>query len=165
MTIRALIFDFGKVIGFFDHWVITRRLAEHSPLPADVIHATLFGSPLEHEYDSGRITTAEFLRRARAACQLGCPDEVVTWAWNEIFSPNKERSALLPRLSRRYRLLLGSNTNELHTAHFSRQCAEAFRHFDHLVYSHAVGARKPDAPFFEHCVRLAGCAPAECVFI
>jgi HAD superfamily hydrolase (TIGR01509 family) len=34
-----------------------------------------------------------------------------------------------------------------------------------LVLSYEVGVRKPKADFFEHCIRLAGCAPSESVFI
>jgi putative hydrolase of the HAD superfamily len=86
-------------------------------------------------------------------------------AWADIFWPNHDVIALLPLLKPRYRLLLGSNTNELHTQQFCRQFAEAFQHFDHLVFSFEIGVRKPQAGFFEHCRRLAGCAPEECVFI
>ena len=56
-------------------------------------------------------------------------------------------------------------TNELHSRHFRRQFAEALRWFDHLVLSHEIGARKPDAAFFRHCEGLAGCRPEECLFI
>src|SRR5439155_9754485 len=79
--------------------------------------------------------------------------------------PNHEVIALLPRLKPHYRLLLGSNTNALHSQQFCRQFADALRYFDALVFSHEVGACKPIGAFFEHCRRLAGCAAAECVFI
>lgn len=165
MAIRTIIFDFGKVIGFFDHGLITNRLAKHSPLSAEVIYTTLFGSPLEHEYDSGRITTDEFLARARSLCQLHCSDDEIIHAWCDIFTPNAALIALFPQLKTRYRLLLGSNTNELHTQHFCRQFEDAFGHLDHLVFSHDIRARKPEAAFFEHCIRQAECAAGECVFV
>ena len=165
MGIRTIIFDFGRVIGFFDHRLISNRLVKHSPLSAEVIHATLFGSPLEHDYDSGRITTEEFLARTRELCRLRCSDEEIAHAWCDIFTPNEAVIALLPRLKTRYRLLLGSNTNELHTRHFCRQFEDAFVYLDHLVLSHDIRARKPEAAFFEHCVRQAECTAEECVFI
>jgi putative hydrolase of the HAD superfamily len=46
-----------------------------------------------------------------------------------------------------------------------RQFEETMRHFDALVLSHEVGARKPRPEFFHACQRLAGCGPAECLFI
>src|SRR5262249_55164163 len=78
---------------------------------------------------------------------------------------NRELIALLPLLKSRYRLLLGSNTNELHTRQFRRQFEQALQHFDALVFSHEIGARKPVQAFFEHCQRHAGCSPKACLFI
>ena len=60
---------------------------------------------------------------------------------------------------------MGSNTNELHARQFLEQFADRLQHFDALVLSHKIGVRKPKAGFFEHCIRLAECAPAECLFI
>jgi putative hydrolase of the HAD superfamily len=165
MSIRTIVFDFGNVVGFFDHRRTTERLASHAGIPADAIHGYLFGGDLEDEYESGKLTTAEFLGRIRAYCRLECPDDFVATAWGDIFWPNSAVCELLPRLRPNYRLLLGSNTNELHARHFCRQFAEVFRNFDALVLSHEVGARKPRAEFFEHCRRLAGCAAEECLFI
>jgi FMN phosphatase YigB (HAD superfamily) len=165
MTIKTIVFDFGRVVGFFDHRLTTNRLAPGGGPAADEMHAYLFGGPLEDDYESGRISTNEFLKRVRETCRLTCSDEVIAAAWADIFWPNLEICALLPRLRPGYRLLLGSNTNELHARQFCRQFADWLRHFDALVFSHEIGVRKPKAGFFEHCARLAGCAPAECLLI
>jgi putative hydrolase of the HAD superfamily len=164
--IKTLVFDFGNVIGFFDHRVATERLAQHADLPADAIHALLWDGALEDDYEAGRISTAEFLNRVRQMCRLRCPDDVLCAAYADIFhAPNTELIALLPRLKARYHLLLASNTNELHAKQFLAQFADSVRHFDALVLSHEAGARKPTAEFFQYCQRLVGCAPDECVFI
>jgi putative hydrolase of the HAD superfamily len=165
MQIKAIVFDFGRVVGFFDHRLTTLRLAAHSTLSADAIHGLLFGGPLEDTYESGRLSSAEFLRQVKDCCRVGCSEEMIAAAWADIFWPNEDVIRLLPGLKRHYRLLLGSNTNELHARQFCRQFEEVFAHFDALVLSHEVGARKPEASFFEHCRRLAACAPAECLFI
>jgi len=165
MTIETIVFDFGRVVGFFDHRLTTNRLAVHAGLPAEEMHTYLFGGALEDDYESGRISTSEFLKRVRETCRLSCPDEIIAAAWADIFWPNPEVCALLPRLKPHYRLLLGSNTNELHARHFCGQFADRLRHFDALVLSHEIGVRKPKPGFFEHCARVAGCAPAACLFI
>jgi glucose-1-phosphatase len=165
MRIKTIAFDFGRVVGFFDHRLTTNRLAVSGGLAADEMHTYLFGGSLEDDYESGRISTGEFLKRARQTCRLSCSDDIIAAAWADIFWPNLEVCALLPRLKPRYRLLLGSNTNELHARHFCRQFADWLRYFDALVLSHEIGVRKPKAGFFEHCTRLAGCAPAECLFV
>src|SRR5205814_7490201 len=105
------------------------------------------------------------LRRVRALCQLGCDEEFMSRALADVFWPNEEVCALVPRLKPRYRLLLASNTNDLHARHFERLFEPTLTHFDACVLSYQVGARKPSAAFFAHCQRLAQCAPAECLFI
>jgi glucose-1-phosphatase len=163
--VKTLVFDFGNVIGFFDHWIVTNRLAPHAGIPADAIHAHLWDSQLEDDYEAGRISTADFLQKVRDVCQLRCSIEELAAAYEDIFWPNPDVIALLPRLKPRYRLLLASNTNELHARKFLKQFAEPLTIFDALVLSHEAGARKPRPAFFEYCQRLAGCAPQECLFI
>jgi putative hydrolase of the HAD superfamily len=163
--IRTIVFDFGNVIGFFDYGRTAERLARHSHLAADDIRRFIYGGELEDAYESGRISSAEFLCRVRAGCGLTCPDEVLAPAFADMFWPNEEVCALVPRLRPRYRLLLGSNTNELHSRHFLRQFADTIQHFDGLVLSHEVGARKPRPEFFRHAQRLSGCPAEECLFI
>jgi FMN phosphatase YigB (HAD superfamily) len=165
MPIRTIIFDFGNVIGFFDHRLAVVRLARHSPLAADAIHGILFGGSLEDDYEAGRIDTGTFLQRLRDACQLRCTDEELTRAYSDIFWPNLEVCELLPVLARRYRLVLASNTTPLHTAHFLRQFAEPLRPFAALGLSHDAGARKPHRAFYDYIQGLAQAAPAECLFI
>jgi glucose-1-phosphatase len=165
MTIHALAFDFGRVVGFFDHRLITNRLVVHTGLSVEEMHSQLFDDLLEDDYESGRISTPEFLQRVRQSCQLTCPDDLLAAAWADIFWPNPEVCALLPRLQPRYRLLLGSNTNELHARQFCAQFADWLRYFDAAVLSYQIGVRKPRAGFFEHCARRAGYPPNECVFI
>jgi FMN phosphatase YigB (HAD superfamily) len=163
--IKTIVFDFGNVIGFFDHERTLLRLAEHTDMTTEAMRAAIVASDLQDAYESGRLSTAQFLERTRQLCRLCCCDEVLTAAWEDIFWPNEEVCALVARLKGRYRLLLGSNTNELHARRFRRQFAEVLAHFDALVLSHEVGARKPLAAFFRHCESLAGCAPHECLFI
>lgn len=162
---RAVFCDFGNVIAFFDHRRITRRLVEFSRLPEDQIHAFIFGGELEPDYDRGRLTNAEFLARVREGCGLRCADDVLGRAWEDIFWPNEEFIALLPRLKKGRRFVLASNTNELHFNHFRRQFRAALDWFDDMVLSFRVGVRKPEAKYFRRCLEVAGCPAGECVFI
>lgn len=163
--IKAITFDFGNVVGFFDHRIASERLTRYSDLTLEEIHAALWGSRLDVDFEAGRLGIPEFVRRAREDCRLRCSDEEFIPAFCDIFRPNGDVCALVPRLKGRYRLLLGSNTSALHSQHFSQQFADTFRHFDALVFSHDVGARKPAATFFDRCRQLAGCAAEECLLI
>jgi glucose-1-phosphatase len=163
--IRAIVLDFGNVVGFFDHRLASSRLAEHTDLSADEVHGILFRGTLEDDYESGRLTTPQFIARLRKECKLRSSDEEIVRAYSEIFWANPDVCRLLTELKGRYALLLASNTTELHSLQFRRQFADVLEAFDALVLSHEIGVRKPSREFFEHCQRLAGCPATECVFI
>ena len=163
--IQAIVFDFGNVLGFFDYDLTVRNLAPHSSLPPEVIRREIYGGELEDAYERGRLTSEEFLARLRQVCRLRCSDEELVAGYVDMFWRNEEVCRLIPRLARAYRLVLGSNTTELHSRHFRRHFADALRHFQGLVLSHEVGARKPRPEFYARCVLAAGCPPRDCLFI
>jgi putative hydrolase of the HAD superfamily len=163
--VKTIVFDFGKVVSFFDHRLVSRRLAAWTDVPEPDLFAYLFGGPLEDAYESGRLGTDAFLDTVHAECRLRCTRDELARAYADIFWPNADVCALLPRLAGRHRLLLLSNTNELHARQFLPQYRETLAAFDALVLSHEVGHRKPKREVFEHCQRLAHCAPGECLFI
>ena len=164
-TIKTIIFDFGNVVGFFDHRRAVDRLIGHAAMSADEMYALLRDDDLEDAVESGRMKSGEFLRRFRELSGLRCDLEFLASALADIFHANEEVCSLLPRLKPKYRILLGSNTNEVHARHFRVQFADSLRHFDHLVLSYEIGARKPHRAFFENCQKLAECQPGECLFI
>jgi glucose-1-phosphatase len=163
--IKTIIFDFGNVIGFFSHRLASARLAYLAGVTPDVLHAYLFGGGLEEDIDAGVLNVPELLKKVRAQFSFRCSDELLELAFADMFWPNQEICRLIPRLKPRYRLLLGSNTNELHTRRFKKQFAETLGHFDALVLSYEIRVCKPEARFFEHCQRLAHAEPGECLFI
>jgi glucose-1-phosphatase len=158
------VLDFGNVVAFFDHRLTTNRLAPYAGVSADALHDFVFRRILS-DYETGRLSTNEFLTQVRQVCRLSCTDEFLIEAWTDIFWPNRDLINLLPQLEQQYRLLLASNTNALHTQHFCRQFDHALQHFHARVFSHEVGAAKPDRAFYERCRRLADCAPSECLFV
>jgi FMN phosphatase YigB (HAD superfamily) len=163
--IKTIIFDFGNVIGFFSHRLASARLAYLAGVTPEAMHAYLFGGGLEEDIDSGVIPVEDLLKKIRNRFQFRCRDESLELAFADMFWPNREVCELIPRLKSRYRLLLGSNTNELHTRRFKKQFADTLAHFDALVLSYEIRTCKPDARFFEHCQQLAEAEPADCLFI
>jgi glucose-1-phosphatase len=165
MPIRTITFDFGNVVGYFDHRPALRKLSAETGIPEAALAQEFLDSDLEHRFESGQLSAQDFLRRVREVLPIDGPDERLIQIFGDIFEPNPDVCALIPRLRGRFRLLLGSNTNEIHARQFRRQFADTLAHFDHLVLSHEVGHRKPASEFFEHCLQHAGCPAEECVFI
>ena len=161
---KTVIFDFGNVVGFFDHWRTLGRLEQYTDMTGHDMAKVYLGQ-LGDDFESGRIDGEEFLQRFMRECRLQCQRDVLAEVCADIFWPNPEICELIPKLQPRYQVLLASNTNVLHAGFFKRQFADVLKHFDALVLSHEIGFRKPDLSFFRHCQSLAQGAPGECVFL
>ena len=165
---RCIVFDFGNVIALFDHMIACRRLASLSRQALDPqdVYERIFNTTLEEDYDCGRLSTATFIERLRRDLQLEASDEAIARAWCDIFTPNPAIEEVIVReKGRGTRLVLASNTNELHFEWFSRQFEPVLRLFDELVLSFRVGARKPAVQFFNACIRASGLTADQIVYI
>ena len=163
--IRTILFDFGNVLAFFDHRRAIDKLRLHTPLEPTELALALYGGELEIAYENGQISTPKYVEIAKADGRLTCTLDEFVAAFVDIFTENTEITALIPRLKPFYRLILASNTNEAHYTRYRRQFDHVLRHFDDLVVSHEIGARKPHRAFYEHCQRRVECAASECLFI
>jgi FMN phosphatase YigB (HAD superfamily) len=168
MTTRCVLLDFGNVIAFFDHRKACRQLAELSTaaLDGEHIYQAIFESGLETGYDTGRISTAEFLEGLRQAFCLDGSDAEIGRAWSDIFTPNPSMASAIRALNDRgVRMVLASNTNALHHEWFASLFADTLAAIDAQVLSYRVGCRKPERAFFSACLAAARCAPAECLYV
>ena len=149
--INNIILDFGDVLINLDKGATARAMVEHG---FESITPELF--ELFHHYERGTIETPEFLDRVSLQFPKA-PREYLVQAWNSILLDFPEhRLDFLENLARenRYRLLLLSNTNELHMRHVSEQMGPERFHrfknaFDVFYLSHEMGMRKPDREIFE----------------
>ena len=162
---KTIVFDFGNVVGFFDHRRTLRKLERFTDMPGQEMYAAIYAGELEDAFERGAIGEEEFLQRFCEGCRLKCTRADLADAMADIFWPNPEVCDLVPQLKTRYRILLGSNTNIIHSRWFRKQFADIFLHFDALVLSHEIGVRKPKVEFFMHCQALAAGEPSECLFI
>jgi putative hydrolase of the HAD superfamily len=164
---RVLLLDLGNVVAFFDHQRACRALSDLSapPRTAAEMHGAIFGSGLEQDFDRGRLRAAEFVERLRGWCP-GASDQALAAAWGNIFRPNPTVLGALPRLKQAgLRIVLASNTNELHYAWLQHRLPEALALMDATALSFQIGETKPAPAFFDACLRLAGADAAACFFI
>ena len=162
---KTLFIDFGNVLGFFDHTRAVAQLVAHTDLDAAQLDNAIYGGTAMDDYESGRLSTAEFTRISKDAGRLTCHDAEFVRAFADIFTPNRDVCQYIPALSRHYRLVLASNTC---AAHYERYCidfADTLQYFDYLCASHLGGARKPSPAFYRYCQLHADADPAECLFV
>ncbi|MGO9464801.1 MAG: HAD family hydrolase [Isosphaeraceae bacterium] len=169
MPLPTLIFDFGNVIGFFDHMKVYEHFAPRLGMNGMQFAGLLLQRGFRDllvEFECGRIGARVFAEQTMAMSGLLVPYEEFVAAWNDIFWLNESLAGLIPWFkSRGYTLVLGSNTNILHSQHYRRQFAATLDHFDRMIFSHDVGVMKPAAEFYRACALAAGVPAASCVFV
>jgi FMN phosphatase YigB (HAD superfamily) len=169
--IRAIVFDFGKVLAEFDHMKTCAGLAKFSisNLTESEIHKIIFEEGLEKEYDSGKIGSHDFFiavcRKINASIELNF-DEFAK-IWGNIFTPNVKIEELLISIRPEIKMILLSNTNELHWDYIEKipVIQEFFSDPKFLVRSYEQGMRKPEPGIFQLAIEKAGCPPEEMIYI
>lgn len=165
---KALILDFGNVLAFFDHRRACRQLASlsTSQVTEDAVCQAVFRTTLESDFDCGKLSPSDFVQRLRNLFDIASSDDAIVRAWCDIFWPNEQIVPLIPHFKRSVaKLLLASNTNELHYQWFTKQFEDPLSCFDAFVLSHRIGHRKPALPFFTACILASGVDPNECVYV
>lgn len=163
-VIRSLLFDLGNVLVPFDIHRAYRALSLHSGLPQDEVATLIKESGLYPLYESGQCKTEDFRDRFSELLGLNLSQEEFREVWNCIFLPETSTSEeLILDLKQRYRLVLLSNTNELHYE-WLRERYPILNHFDAYTLSYEVKAMKPDERIFAAAVANAKCEPGECFF-
>ena len=162
--IRALLFDLSDVLVGLDFPRAYRSAARLTGRSVEEIPQLISETGLANAYEHGRITSREFHEKFSAAIGLDVSFEEFRVLWGDMFeSGTLLPESLLEQLHQNYRMLIVSNTNELHfdwiVEHYS-----VVRHFDDCVLSYQVGAMKPDTAIFREAVRRAGRRPEECFF-
>ena len=70
---------------------------------------------------------------------------------------------IIPKLKRKYRLILLSNTDELHYSYIKKEFP-VLDYFDGFVLSHKVGMRKPNPLIFLKSIKKSKTMPWNCIY-
>ena len=161
---KAILFDLGKVLIYFDFRRGFRALEGRCPYTAEEIPRRLAGTGLVERFETGLVEPRDFVDQMCAILDLKMDFEEFSAVWSSIFTEVLIPEEMLERLARKYRLVLVSNTNALHFELLRVAYANLLRHFDSLVLSFEVRAMKPDEAIFRVALERAGCAPGECFY-
>jgi glucose-1-phosphatase len=165
----AVIFDFGNVVAFFDYLKACERLGPRLGVTAEAFRERITErgfAALLGRFECGAIPPEQFANELMTLSGLNLPYGEFVEAWQDIFWLNEPIARLIGQLDAAgYTLLLGSNTNVLHSTYYRREFASTLDRFDKLVLSHEVGHMKPAAEFYAACVAAAGLSAASCFFV
>ena len=164
-TTKAVIFDLGKVLLEFDYHRAASVLGPLSAVPAPEFKRIIDQTPLLHRYETGLMTTAEFLSEVRLVTGYHGPDSLFHDTFGDIFWEIPAMIALQQQLKARgIPTFIFSNTNELAIRKIQSRFP-FFAGFSGYIYSYEVRSMKPAAGIYEAMESMAGAKGADLVYI
>ncbi len=162
--IRVIYLDLGKVIIDFDYSVAARQIETLTPLSLAGIARVLSDGGLIEEYETGKISSEKHYQKVCRMLQMNVSMEQFRCLWGSMFLPEPLLSEeLLEALKQRYRLILLSNTNEIHFGYVIQKYP-ILRHIEERMLSYEVGYMKPQPEIFRMAIKRAGVLPQEIFF-
>jgi glucose-1-phosphatase len=148
----TLIFDLGNVIIPLKdetHWAqhVFNPIFEQEPL--EILRAGGFF----RYYEMGKFGDKEFLDKLETHLRAGYHRKDIIDAWIALLDElPMHRLDFLLRLSENHRILLLSNTNNIHLSYiFGRYGQEVLeKAFSYCYYSHLIGLAKPDSMIYKY---------------
>ena len=164
--IKNIVFDFGDIFINLDKKLFAEELQK--------IHISQESEemlPILQQYETGLVSTDEFLTFFEE--RLSVSQDKLKRAWNSILLDfPKERLRFIQNLSKskKYRLFLLSNTNDLHISwiqqNWGMEQYNAFKIcFEQFYLSHEINLRKPNNNIYEFVLTTNKLAPKETLFI
>lgn len=172
-NLSAIIFDLGGVILNLDYNLTINAFKELGGAKFDELYTQANQSRIIDKYETGQISTRDFLDYMQSFLPGNTKDEAITNAWNAmLLNLPAERIDFLYQIKQKLPIFLFSNTNELHFQNFTGYIEKTFGNkgllediFNQTYYSHIEGLRKPDALAFEKVIKDHKLDPATTLFI
>ena len=170
--IKNIIFDLGGVLLNLDIRKTQNAFIELGMVEFKAHYTQAKQSGLFDLFDCGKITANEFRAELKKHLPLSVTDKQIDFAWNAmLLDLPLIRLELLQNLSKKYRLFLLSNTNEIHVHAFSSYLKKITgksnfsSYFENWYYSCNIGMRKPNADIFEYALIKNNLITNETMFI
>jgi glucose-1-phosphatase len=166
MSLKFLYFDLGIVLVDFSIDQMLRQMAEVSGVRPEQVEAVVFNSGLQHEYESGKISSRDFYERYCQETGVRPTFDDLLRASAEIFSLNYSMVSVAAWLQQAgWPLGILSNTCECHWEYCMKEYPALEKIFSTRVTSYQVGFVKPDPKIFLAAAQKAGHAPEEIFFV
>jgi len=164
-SVRAVVFDLGKVLLDFDYSIAARRLARRCVIPPEQIRDFINTTPLLYQLETGELTTDQFYKGVCSNTGFGGTLAEFTEFFADVFVPIEPMIRLHADLRRRgLPTYIFSNTNDLAVCHI-RKNFPFFGNFDGYVLSYEHGLMKPQAAIYEVVERLCRRRGAEILYV
>jgi glucose-1-phosphatase len=169
---EAIIFDLGGVLLNLDYDLTENAFISLGMKNFGESYSQLQQTQLFDRFERGEVSSFHFINQLLDRLPTGTNANQVVHAWDAMildFPVNRLQS--LEELSKKYRLFLLSNTNDLHIDAVRRSLEKTVGHrnleqyFEKTYFSSAIGMRKPDQNIFEFVCTENGLDPQKTLFI
>lgn len=169
---QTIIFDLGGVIINLkteQEWMEEDLLPNFQP----EVFYKLQESEFFRDYETGKIDSISFVQQLKQiANNKTTSDDEIKKYWNGILKDIPiHRIEILRKLKENYKLILLSNTNEIHLNEIYNYMQHEFGedvltpNFHHCYYSQEIGWRKPNQEIYEFVLQNENLAPETCLFL
>lgn len=169
MPINTIIFDLGDVLMPLNK---KRMYDKFKELGVHAIEELFLSKGFQELYTEleKNLGADKFRARLRELFHLGdgISNEQINEAWSAMLDdiPQKRLDYLRELKKRGYKLLLLSNSNEIHYDNIQSRYGDVFAElFDTQYYSHKLELAKPDVEVFKHVIREQGQDAGEFFFL
>lgn len=170
--IKNILFDFGNVLFDLDLPGFEREMRRLLGAAFEPARKKLQQERVFELYETGGLSSAEFLEKLQFAADVPLSADAVETAWNNIFiGMPSHRFEMLLKLRQHYKVFMLSNINEMHERWILDYMLREHgledyesRFFDGVYFSHLIRLRKPTPASFEYVLADAEILPEETVF-
>jgi HAD superfamily hydrolase (TIGR01509 family) len=164
--IRNIIFDLGNVLVNVEYARFQRKIFDCGVDEQKYNNFFRGGSYRLLGYESGEISSDEFVTRCITGLELKLKPDEFSDAFNDMFSEIKPMSEIVKKLAEegKYNLFLLSNTSPLHFE-FIKQKYEFVNLLHKFGLSYEMKALKPESVIYQKAIEHLGIKPEESLFI
>jgi len=163
--IKVIVFDLGNVLIYFDYNRIKATLNNIDfELGDRFIQKYYDNYQIHQKFEKWELTNGEFVEIMLDWCENKIDSETFMKIYADLFTENTQITALLPKLKKKYQLVLLSNTNFIHQK-YGWEKFEFLKHFNKFILSHEVGAIKPEEKIYKAVEKYTNQLPENHLFI
>ena len=163
--IKVILCDLGNVIIFVDHKKIAQGLAKFSDKNEEYIYTFFLNSTARKKFDVGKITAAMLFADFKSKLNLKMGFTQFKKIWCSCFTGvNKDMVCLLNNLKKNYKLVLLSNTDEIHFNYLKNK-HKLTGIFSDFALSYKIGHMKPSPWIYLSALKKANAFPTKVAYI
>ena len=165
---KAVVFDFGNVLCAVERENFIQKATIHAKAQnAQDLLRTLWGTPIEIEFETGKIDSREYFRRVQSLVELepSYSYEEFVRDYQSIIVPNPDGERSLETAARMgARTFVLSNTSFLHASViFDNEVLGTYPEL--YILSYKIGAMKPDPRIWMKLLEYIRLDPKDCLYI